>query len=743
MASQSEAFAPAPAPVPAPPVSVTALLFSVAASPAASGQALVQAAGVSELALRSVAGEAAPPGAALQVWTAVSSGNSTAWATLASAAAAATWTLRGTSVVNATAGGTTTLQLSGPPSASVGSGAGAILVLVTASTPAALTCANTLAPGVASTPLFDDLFATASQGAAVTLVSGSAPPAVDSTVAATPCAWASLQLTYSYNYNATLAAANAATAATAGLPLPPAACPSALPPPPPAASLPTTAPVALALSLADLMAAVANPSVQRVVVGANIALGGSPLVVASAAGGAPRVLAIEGATSTACAPEPMCVLDAGFASRVVTAGEGVALTLSTLLLRNGMAPQGGNGGCVAMACNSSCSLVVSHVTLHQCNAGSGAGGAIAVTPWNTSFGVAPPAASVTLSGSVFSNNLAAAGGAVAVRGATVAATSCSFLRNSALAAASAVNLASLLGGRDGAPDDPFSVLSGPAGGAVALLGIPTLASLTSCVFKNNRAATADIVSGSSSATIDVPQARAGAVFAVDVASVIVVGSAFSGNEASFGGAVYFTIAVLPLASSMSVVLRSSVFTQNTAQIGAGGAAMVDNANTVFVNCSLLGNVAGGVGGGGVAYLASSLSVASCSMLNNSAVMGDGGAIAMYEGAVLSMANSTLAGNFAGGDTSGINGGGGGIACLSCTTLTVGNTSFASNSAASVASALSTGIGGGAIFIVDAAAPVMLSNLSFSNNTAAAGGALSVSCSSLSVRGGLGVPGQLL
>ena len=274
VASQSEAFAPAPAPVPAPPVSVTALLFSVAASPAASGQALVQAAGVSELALRSVAGEAAPPGAALQVWTAVSSGNGTAWATLASAAAAATWMLRGTSVVNATAGGTTTLQLSGPPSASVGSGAGAILVLVTASTPAALTCANTLAPGVASTPLFDDLFATASQGAAVTLVSGSAPPAVDSTVAATPCAWASLQLTYSYNYNATLAAANAATAATAGLPLPPAACPSALPPPPPAASLPTTAPVALALSLADLMAAVANPSVLRVGVGAKIGRGG-------------------------------------------------------------------------------------------------------------------------------------------------------------------------------------------------------------------------------------------------------------------------------------------------------------------------------------------------------------------------------------------------------------------------------------------------------------------------------------
>ena len=727
--SQSDAFAPAPAPAPAPTVAVNALLFSIAFSPAAS--ALLQAAGVSAFTLRSIAGDAIPGGATLQVWTAASQNPS--WAGLPAAAAAASWTQSGTSAVNGTSGSATTLMLSGPPSVSVGTGAGALLVLVKVA--GQLLCANTLAPGAANTPLHDDGFVVVSQGAAVGLIAGgAAAPAVNATATATPCAWAALQLTYSYNYNATSVAIATATASAAGLPLPPAACPVSPSPPPPAAALPTTTPVALALLLADMQAAVANPNVTRVVVGANMALGGAPLVIASGTGGAPRALIIEGTSSSACAPEPMCVLDAGFSSRVIIAGEGVSLTLTALVIRNGVAPQGGNGGCVAISCNSSCSLVVSQATLHHCYAAGGAGGALALTPWSTSFGAALPNANVTISNSVLSKNVAAAGGAVAVRGASVKMVGVSFFRNKAVAAASDANLASLVGGRSGAPGDPFAVLSGPSGGAVALLGIPMSASFTSCVFQSNRATTVDIVSGSSTANIDVPQARAGGVFAVDVASVTVVGSTFIGNSASFGGAVYVTIAALPLANSTSIILRSSAFTGNTAQIGTGGAAMVDNANTAFINCSLNGNVAGGFGGGGIAFLACSTSVTSCSLLNNSAPMGDGGAIAMYEGAVLNVTNSNLVGNFAGGDSSGYYGGGGGIACLSCMSVAVSNSTFVGNSAASVASVLSTGIGGGAIFAVDAAYALTLSATSFSNNTAAAGGAVSVSCTSLSALG---------
>jgi hypothetical protein len=526
--------------------------------------------------------------------------------------------------------------------------------MVASSSPAALSCAHAL--GDVASLLLADTALSLSQGGALAAAFSAAPPSG-------ACAWDGLALTYAL----------------------PSAC--APPPPPPVPLIATSAPTATAASLDDLMRALADPAVGTILINAHIALNGTALIAALGAAGGTRTLVIEG--TNACARlsgvTPLCSLSAGGQSRVFIVSEGLSLSLSNLLLRDGMAPPGGFGGCVLADC-AACALELNDVRVTGCAAPNAGGGGVAFMG----------------GGALRAVNLEADGNSAAVGAGLFAAGVTSLQLNGSsfhdnVARGAARDMAATMAAAW--PDDHAR---GAGGGGVALFGVA--GAVTGCTFQRNAASTKDIVLVSNP---NVEQARGGGLLAFGC-SVAISGSSFVANTASYGGGVY----VEDSAASLS----ACALTRNLATLGDGGALFAkDTIGILAVGNSLVsGNAAGGHTGGGLAVMNGSLAVALSVLAANAALNGCGGAIGLDVGSsLLLQGGSVVHGNTARR--------GGGLCCIQCADMRAAD-SFLFDNAASDA--------GGAIH--SSWTPTTVLNVSLWANSAPAGGAIAAVSAPLNV-----------
>ena len=523
-------------------------------------------------------------------------------------------------------------------------------VVVSAGAP--LACASTL--GSPGDPLFSDGFLSVSQGGALTNFSTAG-------ATGTSCAWAGLSFTY--------------TTAAACAPAPPA--------PAPALTIDRT--IVLVLSLADMLAALANASVVSIVLDAPIDLAGAELVPALGADGT-RTLIIEG--GNAChrlsGSLPLCSIDAGGLSRVIRIGEGVSLTLAHLSLINGMAPAGGFGGCVLLNC-SSCSLSVDTLYLQNCSAPNAGGGGMAI-----------------MGGGTLSAQALEASGCSAALGGAVMATNCTASLNGSyvhdsLAVGSAAALVPLA--------EALSDMPGVAGGGVALFGVT--ARVTACTFDSNAAMTTAVMLLSNPGF---EQARGGGLFAFNSA-LLVSGGVFTNNTAYYGGGVYVENSVATLASCALV--------GNIATLGDGGGAFIkDCSGDVVLSASLVSaNSAGGHTGGGVGVMNASFILRGSTINANSAPDGCGGGVGLDAGAEVQVQQGTVvSANSARA--------GGGLCCSQCDVMFIADSFVWGNVALG-------GAGGG---VYTTLSPTTLVNATLASNTASAGGAVAAVSTSLNITG---------
>jgi hypothetical protein len=220
-------------------------------------------------------------------------------------------------------------------------------LLVTIASGSSLTCAHAL--GNRSALLLADGTVQVLQGVQV----ANALSATAATGVA--CAWDSLQVSY-----------NLATCAPS--------------PPPPVAFTPATiAGIVLVNTLADLRAALASVSVYEIHVNQHITLDGTPLAIGMT-GVTTRTLTLFGTTSCGSAnlATPLCSLSGAGASRVLNVQEGVTLRLAHLLLRDGLASAGQDGGCVNAPC-ATCRVSLDLVEFRNCSAPTGRGGGLAAS----------------------------------------------------------------------------------------------------------------------------------------------------------------------------------------------------------------------------------------------------------------------------------------------------------------------------------------------------------------------------
>jgi hypothetical protein len=526
----------------------------------------------------------------------------------------------------------------------------ALVVSVTSGNNATLACANALgAPGA---QLMSDGALSVSQGGALAAAFAGAVA-----VPGAACAWDGVALSY------TLSAACA--------------------PPPPAVPLIATArPTATAASLDDLLRALADSAVGTILINAHIALNGTELDAALGAGGT-RTLVIEG--TNACerlnGATPLCSLSAGGASRVLGVTTGVYLTISQLLLRDGVAPAGQFGGCVVADC-ANCSLALMSVHMRNCSAADAAGGALAVVGGG----------GLTAQQLELDMNTAAVGGGLLASGGTVLLNNSVFRRNIATGAAEDVSPAVT----------SLSDLPGSAGGGVALIGVR--ATISGCTFSSNIAKTSGYVLLSNP---DVEQARAGALFASESA-LNVSGTTFNNNTAFYGGAVYLDY--------ITASFAACAFVGNLASLGDGGALFASDCDgVVSLSDSLLsGNAAGGHMGGAMAAFNATMTVLRSVLTANSAPHGCGGAVGLDAGAELTLgAGTVVSANTA------LNGGG--LCCSECDAMETAD-SFLYNNAATAA--------GGAIH--SSWSPTTVLNSSLTHNSAPEGGAIAAVSSPLNV-----------
>jgi predicted outer membrane repeat protein len=578
-------------------------------------------------------GGSAPAGASVDVWGAAvaasaSPGNATGWALL--------W--RGTWAAGVA------VQLSTPLVLTAGV-SGALLV-ASSSAAAPLACAHAL--GASTDELLADDALSVSQGGAL---AAAFTPAAD----AAACAWDGLSLTY------TLLDDDCAP-----------------PGPPPSPSIATSAPSTLVNSLDDLLRALAEPAVRVIEVNEHIALNGSALNVRLRSDGT-RTLVIEG-TNACHRNDPtvrLCSISAGGASRVFAqVQEGVHLWVGHLELRDGLAPDGEDGGCMLAAC-ANCSLVLEAAELRNCSAPHGRGGGLA----------ARGGGALTASDLVLDRNVAGVGGGMLVAG----SSSLSLLRG-----VFTDNTATSTAQHEG-----LGGLRGPAGGAVALFDVA--GNVTACAFSGNVATTSDQVL---LANPGVPQARGGGLFAawsmLDVHSCT-----FSGNVAAFGGGLY--------ADECHLSVEACAFVDGVANIGDGGALFASDAEVHLSDTLVSGNAAGGRMGGALSFFNASVTVERCVLTDNSAPDGCGGALGLEAGAVLALAHGTVVHHNEARS-------GGGLCCHRCTEMNVADAFLYENIA-------TTGLGGA---LHSAHSPVALLNVSLWANSAPAGGALSAESSPLNV-----------
>jgi hypothetical protein len=514
-----------------------------------------------------------------------------------------------------------------------------------------LSCAHAL--GNASATLLEDDALTIGQGGALTgaFAAGALSGAA--------CAWDGLTLAYTTT----------------------AAC--APPAPAPMPDIVTSAPHTLVGSLDDLLRALANENVTQIEIRDHITLNGAELSIALPPAPAMRKLRILGTNAcvTANAKTPLCRLDAGGLTRIISVPERATLLLGHLLLRNGVAPPGQDGGCVRAAC-ARCALTLDAVTMRNCSASSGAGGAAAATGGGT----------LVVTASLLEHNVALAGGGLVFAGGNVTLDGSTFADNFALGSSRAA-----IGALGGA--------LGPAGGGAALHAVTT-GVVTRCAFSGNAAATTDFVLLPHPGT---PQARGGGLFVDDAANATVASSTFSANAAAFGAGAY--------AANSTLSLAGCALTDNIAPTGGGGGLFVlDCAGGVRLADSLVsGNSAGGYAGGGVGAVNTALDVARCMLSNNAAPAGCGGAAGLEAGATLRMSGTSVVhGNSASS--------GGGLCCSLCTAVVVEDALVYENVA-------TQGSGGG---LYASNTPTTVVNASFWLNTAPAGGALAALSSPLSL-----------
>jgi hypothetical protein len=556
---------------------------------------------------------------------------------------------RWTKLFNGTWNAATGVTFTTPLVAPAGNATGLVVLSLAAGAP--LTCAHTLAgDGVA---LMSDSVLSVSQGGALTAFNSTG-------LTGAACAWQGLTLRYR-----TVAACSP-------------------PPAPPAPDVPLYSTM-LVLSLGDLLRALAEPSVTSVVVDAHIALNGTELTAALNVNGT-RTLVIEG--SNACHREPpgtpLCSISAGGLSRVFRVTEGVSLSLGHLLLRDGLAPAGGFGGCVLADC-AACALDMDQMRVSACAAPGAGGGGVAVMG-----GGALRAVDLEADG-----NVAAVGAGLFASGvAQLQLSGSAFHDNVARGAAHDMPPAA-----SGLLDAP-----GAGGGGVALFGVA--GAVTGCTFQRNAASTKDIVLVSNPG---VEQARGGGLL-VFRSRVAISGCTLDGNTASYGGGVYV--------EESAASLAACTLTGNLATLGDGGALFAkDIVGTVAVSDSVVtGNAAGGHMGGGVAVINASLTVSRSVLTANAAADGCGGAIGLDVGAsLLLQGGSVVDGNSASR--------GGGLCCIQCADMRAAD-SFLRDNAATLA--------GGAMHV--SWTPTALQNTTLARNAAPEGGAIAAVSAALTVSG---------
>ena len=508
--------------------------------------------------------------------------------------------------------------------------------------PSGLTCAHAL--GNRTSTLLVDGALQVLQGVKVT---SGAPGAA--------CAWDSLQVTYTD---------------TDGV------CAS---PPPAAFSIVTTVPYTLVATLDDLWRALKNSSILSILVNNHITLNGTELAITRDSVTNQRTLLLEGTTSCGNAATPCSISGAGL-SRVLSVQEGVTLRLGHLVLRDGVAPAGQDGGCVNAPC-ATCSLTLDTLNFNNCSAPTGRGGGLAASGGGTmsATDVLVEFCSAALGGGVFDD-----GGSLYMTRVTV--SGCAATGSS--------------------QDDSFSLpgLAGPSGGGIALHNV-TGNIVDSSMF-DNWATTTDIVLLSNPGFA---QARGGGLLMASSA-VNITTTVFSGNTAYYGGGVYLF--------NSSTWLDACVLRDNIATTGDGGGLFAGDCPHVCTTRSLIShNFAGGHTGGGFAALNTYFDIFGSIFGDNAAPNGCGGGVGLDAGAFATVMGDSVLGN-----NSALSGGG--LCCDWCESFTAQNATLYNNQA--------TAGTGGAIYL--GSSPSTLLNVTMFANQAPAGGAVSALSTDLNMTG---------
>ena len=581
----------------------------------------------SAVTITQLAATLAASGSPVQIWT--RAGDAFADNRLAAQLGTNPWTQAYNS-----AWSTATSTVSLNPILSIAAGATAT-VLVSAPTSTTLTCAHTL--GDVSSTLLSDATLTVRQGGALAATSGGFP------------------FTWS----------NGATCACAGLALTYATVANCPPAPPANVNVYNSGAHTMVDTLDDLLRALANPAVTDITVARHITLNGTALTISGT-----RTLQISG--SNDCWPDlntpAPCSLAGDGTSRLLSVSNGVTLTISSMLLRDGVAPAGQSGGCMLINCTT-CKVSLAASVLSNCSAPSGPGGGIAVLGGG----------SLWMTNSTFSACDATGGGGLLVQDSTATLSLVVFDSNAATGSIADTTVA--LGG-----------LPGPAGAGAALVN--SNATVSDCRFLSNIAATSDV------ALLNNPsadQARGGGLFAAQ-SNVSVLRTTFADNAAFYGGGVYAHASTLSLATCALVA--------NFATLGDGGGGFALNSAVTVTDSLLSANSAGGHAGGGIAAMNSTVTLERSTLIGNTAPAGCGGALGMDVGATLTVqCNSVVTGNSASS--------GGGVCCNRCTAMTVDDTLVYANAA-------THGSGGGAYISIS---PSTFVNATMWNNVAPAGGAV--------------------
>ena len=518
-------------------------------------------------------------------------------------------------------------------------------LLVTMTSPGTLTCAHAL--GNRTATLLADGALQVLQGVRVT-----------GTALGSACAWDSFSLTYSD---------------TDGV--------CSAPPPPPLPNIVTASPFTLVASLDDLWRALRDPTITAIELNDHITLNGTELAIGRDVHNR-RTLLLEGTTScrTANPATPLCSISGAGLSRVLSVTEGVTLHLAHVLLRDGVAPAGQDGGCVHAPC-ATCSLTLETLSLANCSAPTGRGGCIA----------ASGGGSVRATDVMIDSCTAAMGGGLLDDGGRVNLTrvtvkSCSAVGNSQDASTA------------------LAGLRGPSGGGMALHNVT--GGIADSNVLDNWATTTDVVLLSNP---EFAQARGGGLL-VASSAVNISTSVFSGNTAFYGGGVYLF--------NSSMWIDASVLRDNIATTGDGGGLFASDCPHVCTTRSLISsNVAGGHTGGGFAALNTFFDVIGSVFSDNSAPNGCGGGLGLDAGAF-----STVTGDSVLANNSALSGGG--LCCDWCESFVAQQATLYNN--------VATAGSGGAVYL--GSSPSTLLNVSMFGNQAPAGGAVSAQSTDLNMTG---------